>query len=166
MTVIILPIAKVHAASFRESLDTVARERRYLAMVEAPPLEQVESFVHSNVDSDVAQFVAVDGLRVVGWADILPGHAYAVAHCGGLGMGVLASHRHQGVGRRLLEACINKAWSRGITRIQLEARADNSHAIRLYEHLGFIHEAVKHRGMRIAGEYFETVQMSLLRHEA
>ena len=166
MKVTILPIDEAHAASFRESLDTVASERRYLAMVEAPPLEQVESFVRGNVANDVAQFVALDGQRVVGWADIVPARTYAIAHCGSVGMGVLSGYRGRGIGRRLLESCIAKAWSQGITRIQLEARADNSHAIRLYEHLGFTHEAVKHRGMRIDGEYFDTVQMSLLRHEA
>jgi putative acetyltransferase len=166
MSITILPIAETHAASFRESLDVVARERRYLAMVEAPPLEQIESFVRGNVADDVAQFVALDGERVVGWADIVPARAYAISHCGSLGMGVLPGYRGQGIGRRLLEACIAKAWSRGLTRIQLDARADNSRAIRLYEQLGFIREAVKCRGMRFDGEYFDTVQMSLLRNEA
>jgi RimJ/RimL family protein N-acetyltransferase len=165
MNAIIAPIAQTHAASFRESLDIVARERRYLAMVEAPPLEQVKSFVCSNIASDVAQFVALDGQRVVGWADIQPARTYATAHCGTLGMGVLPGYRGQGIGRRLLEACVAKAWSQDITRIQLEARADNARAIRLYERLGFAHEAVKRRGMRIDGAYFDTVQMSLLWHE-
>jgi RimJ/RimL family protein N-acetyltransferase len=166
VNITVLPIAEAHAASFRESLDTVARERRYLAMVEAPPLEHVESFVRGNVASDVAQFVALDDHRVVGWADIVPAPTYAIAHRGSVGMGVLPGYRGRGIGRRLLEACIAKAWSKGITRIELEARADNSHAIRLYEHLGFTQEGVKHRGMRIDGEYYDTVQMSLLRHEA
>ena len=166
MEVTVHPISEAHAASFRESLDLVARERRYLAMVEAPPLEQVESFVRSNIASDIAQFVALDDQRVVGWADIVPARTYAIAHCGTVGMGVLPGYRGRGIGRRLLEACIAKAWSQRITRIQLEARADNPHAIRLYEHLGFTHEVVRHRGMRIDGEYFDTVQMSLLRHDA
>ena len=165
MKIVVLPITEANAASFRESLDAVARERRYLAMVKAPPLEQVESFVRDNIAWDVAQFVALDDQHVVGWADIVPAQAYAIAHCGSLGMGVLPGYRGRGIGRQLLEAFIAKAWSKGITRIELEARADNSHAIRLYEHLGFTHEAVKQRGMRMDGAYFDTVQMSLLRHE-
>jgi hypothetical protein len=92
MNVTILPVTEAHAASFRGSLDVVARERRYLAMIEAPPPEQVESFVRGNVANDVAQFVALDGQRVVGWADILPAQAYAIAHCGSVGMGVLPSY--------------------------------------------------------------------------
>jgi ribosomal protein S18 acetylase RimI-like enzyme len=165
MKIVVLPISEANAASFRESLDAVARERRYLAMVEAPPVDQVESFVRDNVARDIPQFVALDDQRVVGWVDIVPAQAYAITHCGSLGMGVLPGYRGQGIGRQLLETCIAKAWSNGITRIELEARADNSHAIRLYEHLGFTHEAVKHCGMRMDGEYFDTVQMSLLRRE-
>ena len=115
MKVTILPIDEAHAASFRKSLDSVASERRYLAMVEAPPLEQVESFVRGNVANDVAQFVALDGQRVVGWADIVPARTYAIAHCGSVGMGVLSGYRGRGIGRRLLESCIAKAWSQGIT---------------------------------------------------
>ena len=35
MPVVIAPIAERHAASYRECLDTVAREKRYLAQIEA-----------------------------------------------------------------------------------------------------------------------------------
>lgn len=79
--VTILPIPENHAAGFRACLDTVAREKRYLAQVEAPPLERVRQFVHDSVANDVAQFVAVDDAgQVVGWADIFPAWAHAVAH--------------------------------------------------------------------------------------
>lgn len=45
---------------------------------------------------------------------------------------------------------------------QLEARADNLAAIRLYEKLGFVREALKCNAMRFDGVYFDSVQMSLL----
>jgi len=77
-------------------------------------------------------------------------------------MGVLPEYRHQGFGEALLRACIAKAKVKGITRVELAARADNIPAIRLYEKLGFIHEAVKRNGMRFDGVYFDTVQMCLL----
>lgn len=162
MPVVIAPIAAANAASFRACLDTVARERRYLAQIEAPSLEKVESFLRENVGNDVAQFVALDGVRVVGWADILPGWPHAIQHCGSLGMGVLPDYRRRGLGEALLRACIAKAKHKGITRIELAARADNVSAIRLYEKLGFLREALKRNGMRFDGVYFDTVQMSLL----
>jgi putative acetyltransferase len=162
---IIVPIALAHADSFRACLDTVAREKRYLAQTEALPLERIQGFVRDSVAHDAVQFVALDGDTVVGWADIFPSWAAAVAHVGQLGMGVLPAWRGRGLGRRLLEACIAKAWAQGLTRIELEVRADNHKAIALYQKLGFVHEALKHRAMRFDGVYHDAVQMSLLMPE-
>lgn len=68
-----------------------------------------------------------------------------------------------GLGRRLLQASVVKAWRHGLTRIELEARADNRAAIALYEKFGFRHEAQKHQAMRFGGQYADAVQLSLLR---
>ena len=159
----IVAVQTPYAASYRECLDSVAREQRYLAQVEALPLEETQGFVKDSVASDAVQFFALDGERVVGWADIFPSWAHAVSHCGSLGMGVLAPYRGRGIGTKLLQACVEKAWLKGITRIELEARADNAAAIALYEKLGFQHEALKRNAMRFNGQYFDAVQMSLLR---
>ena len=129
--VCITPISEDLAESYRVCLDTVARERKYLAQIEALPLERVQAFVRESVATDAVQFVAVDQGPVVGWADIFPAWAHAVAHCGTLGMGVLPAYRGQGIGRRLLQTCIAKAWAKGMTRIELAVRADNRRAIRL-----------------------------------
>jgi ribosomal protein S18 acetylase RimI-like enzyme len=150
------------ARSFRECLDAVARERRYLAQVEAPSYEKVEDFVRESVESDVAQFVAVDSGAVVGWADIFPSWPYATQHCGTLGMGVSVNHRGRGLGKQLLLATIRKAQAKGITRILLQARADNLVAVKLYESVGFKHEALVQRALRFDGVYYDAVQMSLL----
>jgi ribosomal protein S18 acetylase RimI-like enzyme len=150
------------ARSFIDCLDAVARERRYLAQVEAPSYEKVEGFVRESVATDVAQFVAIHHDAVVGWADIFPSWAYAVQHCGVLGMGVLADFRGKGIGRQLLLASIRKANANGITRILLQARADNGVAIKLYESVGFKHEATIEQALRFDGVYYQAVQMSLL----
>lgn len=165
MSPVVLPIGAEHVASFRRALDEVARERRYLALLEAPPLEQMAAFVGENISKGVAQFVALAGAEVVGWADIVPAWAHGVAHRGSLGMGVLPQFRGQGIGRQLLQACIAKAWANGLTRIELEVRADNHHAVRLYEGLGFRREGLKRRGLCIEGEHHDTLTMALLRDE-
>jgi ribosomal protein S18 acetylase RimI-like enzyme len=162
----IVSVKEEHAQSYRACLDVVAREKRYLAQVEALPLERIEGFVKDSAASDAVQFMAVDAGRVVGWADVFPAWAHAVAHVGSLGMGVLPEYRGQGIGRRLLEACIAKAWARGITRIELEVRADNERAIGLYKSVGFTQEAVKRQAMRFDGVYFDALLMSLLRSAA
>ena len=76
-------------------------------------------------------------------------------------MGVSAAYRGQGIGRQLLSACLAKARSNGITRVELEVRADNERAIKLYESMGFAHEALKRNGMRFDGVYHDSIQMSL-----
>ena len=162
----IVPVKEEYASSFRACLDAVAREKRFLAQTEALPLEQIQAFVRDSVRNDAVQFFALDGDRVIGWADVFPSWAHAVCHCGHLGMGVHPDYRRRGLGERLLSSCIEKAWSKGITRIELEARADNFPAIALYEKLGFEHEALKPMGMRFDGVYFDAVQMRLLRSGA
>lgn len=157
----IVPIAASHAEGFRSCLDVVAREKRYLAQIEAPPLPQVLEFVGQNVASGVAQFVALDDERVVGWCDILPEWAHALRHRGTLGMGVLPDYRGKGIGRALLSTCLEKARANGITRVELEVRVDNESAIRLYESVGFESEALKRRGLCFDGVYYDSVQMTL-----
>lgn len=161
----IIPVQQSYAASYRACLDIVAREKKYLAQIEALPLDRIEAFVKESVSTDAIQFFAVYRGTVVGWADIFPSWPHAVSHCGSLGMGIHPDYRSQGLGRRLLAACIDKAWARGLTRIELEARADNERAIALYERFGFKHEALKAQAMRFDGVYFDTVLMRLLRSE-
>ena len=162
MPMVISPISFEHATSFHSCLDTVAREKRYLAQIEALPLEQVKAFVRESVENDAVQFVALDGERVVGWADIFPAWANAVSHRGTLGMGVHPDYRRRGIGESLLRACIGKAKPKGITRIELETRADNIPSIRLYEKVGFVHEALKRNAMRFDGVWYDSIEMSLL----
>lgn len=157
----IVPIAEAHAAGFHACLDTVARERRYLAQIEALPLERIEGFVRDSVRDDAVQFVALDaGERVVGWADVFPEWAHAVRHVGTLGMGVHPAWRGRGIGTRLLQACLDKAAAKGLTRIVLDVRADNAPAIALYRKLGFEVEACQRDAMRFDGVYFDALRMS------
>ena len=109
MTIDIVPIERRHIAGFRDVLDSVARERRFLAYTEAPPMTQVRRFVLNNLESGTAQFVAVDDGRVVGWCDVVPKPREPMRHSGVVGMGVAASHRGQGLGRRLLATTMDTA---------------------------------------------------------
>lgn len=109
--------------------------------------------------SNGIQLVALDSDVVVGWADVIPGSLDAIAHCGRFGMGLLPAYRGLGFGRQLLEACIDKAFQNGLTRIELDVRLDSVRAIRLYEKQGFVREVVKSNAMRVDGVYFDAAQM-------
>ncbi len=165
MSITLAPIALAHAESFHACLDAVAREKRWLAFTEAPPLEQSREFVARNVAGNVAQFVALDGERVVGWCDVLPGWADAVRHVGTLGLGLRPEWRGRGLGAQLVAACLSKAARQGITRVELTVRVDNERAIRLYERLGFAPEGRLRHGHRIDGRYHDVLRMALLLDE-
>ena len=157
----IAPIAEEHIEGFRDCLDSVARERRYLAFVQAPPLESTREFVLSNIARDIPQFVALYEEDVIGWCDISPMRFEGFTHCGRLGMGVHKRFRRLGIGTRLIEQTISKAKEKGLERIELEVFASNSPAIRLYEKAGFVVEGVKKKGRKLDGEYDDLVEMAL-----
>jgi ribosomal protein S18 acetylase RimI-like enzyme len=50
---------------------------------------------------------------------------------------VLAAHRGHGLGRRLMEAVLERARAAGCSAVSLEVRTDNVIARRLYQSLGF-----------------------------
>jgi len=162
----ISPIAEQHIDGFRAVLDCVARERRYLAFLEAPSPEDTAGFVRRNIRKGYPQSVALIEREVVGWCDILPIDRPIKAHGGVLGVGVLPKHRGPGIGTALIRATVERARAVGLTRVELAVREDNARAIALYETLGFIHEGVKRNAVRLDGKYENLVCMGLLLDEA
>ena len=151
MAVEIVPLVRRHVGGFRDALDAVARERRWLAMTEAPPLAQVRRFVLANLRGGAPQFVALDDGQVVGWCDVVPRPRETMRHTGVLGMGVVASHRGSGVGSRLLANTLVAAESAGITRVELMVLVENVRAVALYRRHGFETEGRCRRYLVIDG---------------
>ena len=56
----IAPIAPEHIESFQRAIDSVARERKFLTLLEALPLPQTREFVLNNIQSGNPQFVALE----------------------------------------------------------------------------------------------------------
>jgi RimJ/RimL family protein N-acetyltransferase len=162
VTVEIVPIERRHIAGFRALLDEVARERRWLAFLEAPPVDRVRRFVLGNLRAGAAQFIAVDGDRVVGWCDVAPKSHETLRHSGTLGMGIAHSHRGKGVGTALLATTLDAAFGRGLTRIDLVVRADNTAAIALYQRHGFELEGRLRRYLVVDGQAYDALQMARL----
>jgi ribosomal protein S18 acetylase RimI-like enzyme len=133
------------AEPFRRCLDVVARERRYLAFLEAPPLAEVRAFMASP---DLLQLVALVRGELVGWCDTLRKPHEGFRHSATLGIGILPAQRGRGLGRALLRATLDASREAGIRRVELEVYGSNGPAIALYERHGFEHEGIK-RGARI-----------------
>jgi len=159
----VVPTTDHHVAGFNHCVGVVARERRYIGFVDAPPLSASEAFVRSVIDGRGAHFVAIDAAgNVVGWCDIARYPLEGFRHCGRLGMGLLPHVRGRGLGKRLATATIDAARAEGIERIELEVFATNAPAIALYERLGFVREGVRRRRRKLDGACEDEVLMALV----
>jgi GNAT superfamily N-acetyltransferase len=106
ITVIIRRITAADIPGYHGCLDTVARERCYLAFLEAPPIGRSERFVRDQMAQGAPMLVAESGGQIVGWCDVCRLSMPGFTHRGSLGMGVHPDFRRRGIGRRLIEAAI------------------------------------------------------------
>jgi len=158
----IVPIAQDHIESFHRALDVVARERRYLSFLEAPPLESTREFILNNISHGYPQLVAASAGEVVGWCDVIPNQRPIYAHGGVLGMGLLPEFRGQGLGGRLIRQTLAAARAFGLTRVELSVRENNAGAIALYKRVGFEIEGLQRNATKVDGVYENVVLMAIL----
>jgi ribosomal protein S18 acetylase RimI-like enzyme len=158
----IVPIGKEHLAGFHAALDRVAREGRYLAMLQAPPYSRTRQFVLDSLRDGAIHFVALAGEEVVGWCDLRPKAAATLRHSAVLGMGVIQEYRGRGLGSRMLAATLALADARGLSRAELVVRADNESAIALYRRFGFVEEGRCRQYLRLDGEDHDALLMARL----
>ena len=158
----IIPIAEEHIAGFHAGVDSVARERRYLAMLEAPPIEATTEWVRAGMKNGNPRFVAMVEGRVVGWCDVTPEKHKTMAHGGVLGMDMVDGFRGKGIGIALMRATLAQAKKSGFARVELTVREDNLRAKALYEKVGFLAEGVKRKATLLDGKYYDLILMSLL----
>jgi RimJ/RimL family protein N-acetyltransferase len=156
------PIRLEHADGYRRALDIVARERRYLVLLEALPETETLNFVKANLESGNPMMVAVAGQEVTGWCDIRRDFFPSRAHRGTLGMGVVPQWRGRGVGRRLLDATMAEARRVGFNRVELDVYADNARAIALYQRAGFVREGVIRHASLIDGVFRDAILMAIV----
>jgi ribosomal protein S18 acetylase RimI-like enzyme len=161
-TVEIGPITEGHIDSFHKTLDIVARERRYLAFLEAPPIEQTRAFILNHIRQGYPQFVATSEGEVVGWCDVTPKSRPIYAHCGVLGMGLLPRFRGQGLGTKLITRTLKASRAFGLARVELTVRQDNTNAIALYKKVGFVVEGLQRNAVQVDGGYENVVEMAIL----
>ena len=88
---------------------------------------------------------------------------------GGAGLGIVIgdpADRSQGYGGDALDALVDFAFEElRLERVWLEVYDANPDARRLYERLGFVHEATFRHGMFRAGRYEDVHRLAILRSE-
>lgn len=158
----IIPIEEKHIEAFRDAVGTVAKEGKYLALMDTPSIEQVRSFIEEQLRNKMPHYIAVTGDKIVGWCDIASFNRPAFAHSGVLRMGILKEYRGTGLGTKLMQIVLDEAKKMGITRVELDVREDNSNAIKLYQKFGFEIEGKKRNACKTDGVYSNVLTMGLL----
>lgn len=157
----IIPITMEYMESYYSCLDSVARERIYLAGTQAHPIESTREFVKNNIKNKHPHYVAVKNQCVIGWCDIIPRKGIDFKHTGTLGMGVHKNYRGQRIGTALMDATLAAAKEFGLERVELEVYTSNTVAIKLYEKYGFQTEGIKRKARKLDGKYYDIQVMAL-----
>lgn len=98
--------------------------------------EEEEYIRSAAASTDNIMLVAKHNGKIIGDASLsrLPRR---MSHRGDFGIAVLKAYQNMGIGSRLLGEIIKLAKEASFEVIDLQARADNAAAIRLYEKFGF-----------------------------
>jgi RimJ/RimL family protein N-acetyltransferase len=163
MTIEFRQIRENDTEAFRAAVDAVARERKCLALLEAPPIEQVRAFVKRNVQHGYPQIIALMDNVVIGWCNVPPASRAVSAHVGDLFMGLLPEWKGKGIGERLLRHAMHAADLFGFQRVELGVFATNTAAAALYRKVGFVEKGTKRKAILIDGVHHDEIIMARLK---
>lgn len=121
-------------------------------------------FLREKAESsnEVEILALIDG-HVVGTAGVDSiGSKYKVRHRAEFGISILKDYWGLGIGRALMDACIECARKAGYEQLELSAVADNERAISMYEKAGFAEYGRNPKGFKSrTGRFQEIVYMRL-----
>jgi RimJ/RimL family protein N-acetyltransferase len=151
-----------YAKSYNEAVDSVARERKYLAATQGFGEKESIEYVEYMTSNNFPQYFAIHEGKVIGWCDITPKEIKEFSHVGVLGIGLINKMRGQGIGTRLLEKAIHHArFVNQLEKVELEVFTSNISAISVYKKAGFSIEGIKSKSRKIDNEYDDDVIMGL-----
>ncbi len=101
--------------------------------------EQEAQFLSDKTNSpNEIEIVAIVNGKIAGTAGIeAVGKKYKLKHRAELGISILKEYWGLGLGKALMNACIQCAKEAGYTQLELNVVADNERALVLYKSLGF-----------------------------
>lgn len=107
-------------------------------------------------------FVVENNNQLVGYLAAIGGNYKRNRHSVHIVIGILQGFIGQGIGTRLFENL--EAWShkKGIHRLELTVMAHNTHAIALYQKMGFQVEGTKKDSLFVNGQYVDEYYMAKL----
>ncbi|MCB2297356.1 GNAT family N-acetyltransferase [Clostridium tagluense] len=127
-------------------------------------VEEEEKFIQSQLDSevDLTIIAEIDG-KIVGICSLNGNTRKRIRHCAKFGIAISIDYCGMGIGKKMMEACINWARENRISRITLEVDTNNFAAISLYMKLGFeIEGTFKNDKLLPDGSYTNGYGLALL----
>ena len=125
--------------------------------------QEARSLAETERSGNEVELVAIIDGRIVGSAGVSAVRSRRkVAHRARFGISILKEYWGMGIGRMLMEACIDCACRAGYAQLELEVVAGNERAVSLYRRAGFEEYGRNPRGYRSAAlGYQELVYMRL-----
>jgi RimJ/RimL family protein N-acetyltransferase len=157
----IRPVQMSDLESLNQALNAICAERKYVASVDGFSLEEHRQFLENILRKDFPQMVALVETKLVGWCDIIPYPETGFTHVGRLGIAILPEYRGQGIGYKLVSACLDWARRIKLEKVELQVYADNAAAIALYRKFNFVQEGLKKKGRKLDGQYQDILLMAI-----
>jgi putative acetyltransferase len=144
------------------AISDLRHQPKVMRFTPAMPSERPRDFYALGGPNDHVMVGEVDG-RVVGYAGLHVRDGKR-RHSAWLGIAVHDDFHGRGVGRALMQALLDLAdrWI-GLTRVDLEADADNERGIAMYRQFGFVEEGRQKKAYFREGEYVDAVLMARVR---
>ncbi|MBK7929411.1 MAG: GNAT family N-acetyltransferase [Bryobacterales bacterium] len=120
-------------------LEQIARERIHTAIDQPWPAAEQRRYIEQQSPRECIHLAETGEGELLGY-QVLEQYAASIssmAHVGQLGTYVRTGLRGQGIGRRLFEATLGFALSRGYRKFVIQVRATNAAALAYYQSLGF-----------------------------
>lgn len=129
-------------------------------------LEQEEKYLEDTFNSKDNYMVGCfhEG-KLISVAGFNGRNLLRIKHSVSMGMSVLKEYYNLGVGSVVMEDIINTAISYEKKRLELEVKADNENAIKLYSKYGFVYEGRKHKAFFSNGKYIDLIVMGMMLNE-
>lgn len=165
-TVIIRGIRVTDAQAVIEYMKEVNTETKNLTMNPdefTTTLEQEQQYITRMLESEnsFSYTVWYKG-KLIGLCGIYGSKFRRLKHKVNLGISILQQYNNLGLGTQLMKLLGEKAKELGVTKMELEVRADNPNAIKVYERTGFVVEGLRKNGFYVDNKYVDLVQMGRL----
>ncbi|GKX31104.1 N-acetyltransferase [Vallitalea longa] len=164
---IIRNVSEDDAQGLIDLLKTVDDETKFLAREPGEfcfTLEQEKEFIKGmmNADNNILFIGEIDGTIVANCSVGIVTNNKRYLHRAAMGISVRKKYWSKGIGRLLMNECINWCKEKGVEQLELEVVTENSRAISMYEKFGFEKYGTKKHALKYSdGTYADEYYMIL-----